>query len=344
MIIYYLTLALCFVSQLSGITLAELREQVNDKRGTPNQAKKLEILNVSFDPTREFYDELNAEFSKWWKERTGQAIDIDQSHGGSGTQSRAVTQGLQADVVTLSTALDIDAISKRSKLLPNDWQNRLPNHSVPFTSAIVFMVREGNPKHIRDWDDLVKEGVSVIAPNPKTSGGARWIYLAAWGYAMKKFNGDETKVKQFMSKLYHNTPTLDTGARAAATTFVQREIGDVLLSWENEAHLAMKEMDSKKFQMIYPSISIHAEPPVAWIDAVVDKKGTRDVAEFYLAFLYTKQGQRIGAKHFLRPIDPEIFALYLKQFPKMPMLDIDRDFGGWDRVEEIHFRDGGVFD
>lgn len=325
-------------------TVSELRQTLDQKRSTPNQAKHLELLNVSYDPTRELYEELNLAFIKWWKARTGQTIVINQSHGGSGKQSRAVSQGLQADVVTLAIAFDIDAIQKYTKAFPENWQSRLPHRSVPFNSTVVFLVRENNPKKILDWSDLVREGISIVTPNPKTSGGAKWIYLAAWGYGMKKFNNDEEKVKQFMSKLYKNVPTLDTGARGATTTFVQREMGDVLLTWESEAYLALNELGNDKFDIVYPSISIEAEPPMTWIDRNVDKNETEDAAKYYLAFHYTQEGQEIAAKHYLRPIDPEVAAKHTHQFPKMRMLNIETDFGGWQKAQAAHFGEGGTFD
>jgi sulfate/thiosulfate-binding protein len=324
--------------------ISELRQKLQEKKSTPNQAKEIELLNVSYDPTRELYEELNLAFIKWWKERTGQTVVINQSHGGSGKQSRAVSQGLRADVVTLAIAFDIDAIQKYTNAFPQNWQSRLPHRSVPFNSTVVFLVRENNPKKILDWTDLVQEGISIVTPNPKTSGGAKWIYLAAWGYAMKKFNNDQNKVKQFMSKLYKNVPTLDTGARGATTTFVQREIGDVLLTWENEAYLAIKELGSDKFDIIYPSISIEAEPPITWIDKNIDKNGTSDAAKYYLAFHYTQEGQEIAAKHYLRPIDQEVAAKYANQFPKMRMLNIETDFGGWKKAQATHFAESGTFD
>lgn len=325
-------------------SLSQLRETLEKKRGTSNPAKNLELLNVSYDPTRALYEKLNPKFIKWWKERTGQQLFINQSHGGSAKQSRSISQGLQADVTTLAAAFDIDAIQEQANLLPKNWEKRLPHRSVPFTSTIVFLVRDNNPKNILDWDDLVKKGVSIVTPNPKTSGGAKWIYLAAWGYAMKKYNNDENKAKEFVSKLYKNAPTLDTGARGATTTFVQRDIGDVLITWENEAHLAVNEIGSDMFKIVIPSISIEAEPPVAQVDRIVDKRGTRDAAVYYLAFHYSKEGQEIGASEYFRPIDPEVAERYSKYFPRVEMLNVNKDFGGWKEANEKHFKNGGTFD
>ena len=307
------------------------------------KAEPLELLNVSYDPTRELYQEYNDLFIKHWKEKTGQEVKIKQSHGGSGKQARGVIDGLQADVVTLALAYDIDAIAERAKLLPTDWQERLPNKSSPYTSTIVFLVKKGNPKNIKDWDDLVKEGVQVITPNPKTSGGARWNYLAAYGYALKKFSNDEAKAQEFLKQLFANVPVLDTGARGSTTTFVQRGIGDVLLSWENEAFLAEKEFGNDKFEIVFPSMSILAEPPVAVVDKVANKKGTLEVAHEYLNFLYSKEAQEIAAKHFYRPSDSEIATKYASNFPKLDLLKIT-DFGGWKEAQKKHFDDSGVFD
>ena len=300
------------------------------------------LLNVSYDPTRELYTELNQAFARKWKETTGEDITIDQSHGGSGKQARGVIDGLEADVVTLALAYDIDVIAEKAQLLPADWQSRLPHNSSPYASTIVFVVRKGNPRQIQDWPDLVKDGVSVITPNPKTSGGARWNYLAAYAYALKANGGDETKAKEFLAKLYKNVPMLDTGARASTTTFAQRKIGDVLLSWENEAHLVLKEYPGE-FEIITPSISILAEPPVAVVDKVVDKKGTREVAQAYLEFLYTPEAQDIIGRHFFRPVDPEAAKKYAPAFGTTGLATI-ADFGGWQKAQKDHFEDGGVFD
>jgi sulfate/thiosulfate-binding protein len=303
-----------------------------------------ELLNVSYDPTRELYKEFNAKFAEYWKTKSGQSIEINQSHGGSGKQARSVIDGLEADVVTLALAYDIDAIAERSQLLPADWQKRLPDNSTPYTSTIVFLVRKGNPKGIKDWDDLTKAGVSVITPNPKTSGGARWNYLAAWGYALKKNNNDEAKAREFVAALYKNVPVLDSGARGSTTTFVQRELGDVLVAWENEAYLAVKEFGADKFEIVTPSISILAEPPVALVDKVADKHGTREAAEAYLKYLYTPEGQEIAAHNFYRPRLPEVAKKHEGEFGKLELFTIDAVLGGWKKAQETHFADGGVFD
>jgi sulfate transport system substrate-binding protein len=302
------------------------------------------LLNVSYDPTREFYREINEAFSREWKSKTGVDVRIEQSHGGSGKQARAVIDGLEADVVTLGLAGDIDAISKRGELLPADWQKRLPNNSCPYTSTIVFLVRRGNPKGIKDWNDLVKKDVGVIMANPKTSGGARWVYLAAYGYALKAHGGDTNAARQFVEQLLANVPVLDAGARGATTTFVQRGIGDVLLSWENEALLALNVLGKGDCEIVYPSISILAEPPVAVVDKVADSHGTRAVAEAYLKFLYSAEGQDIAARSFFRPESKEIAAKYEKNFPQIKLFTIDEVFGGWGPAQKIHFDEGGLFD
>jgi len=302
------------------------------------------ILNVSYDPTRELYQEFNQSFVKYWREKTGQKVVINQSHGGSGKQARAVIDGLEADVVTLALAYDIDEIGEKSGLIKKGWQKRLPQNSAPYTSTIVFLVRKGNPKGIRDWDDLTRSGISVITPNPKTSGGARWNYLAAWGYSLKKSGGDEKKAKDFVTKLFRNVPVLDSGARGSTTTFVQRGIGDVLLAWENEAFLAVNEIGKGKFEIVLPSVSILAEPPVAVVDGVVDKRGTRAVAEAYLTQLYTKEGQEIAARHYYRPRLAEVAKKYAALFPKINLFTIDELFGGWQKAQKVHFKDGGTFD
>jgi sulfate/thiosulfate-binding protein len=306
-------------------------------------AAPVELLNVSYDPTRELYRDIDAAFSAQWKAKTGQTVTIKQSHGGSGAQARAVIDGLQADVVTLALAADIDAIADKAKAIAPNWQTRLDNNSTPYYSTIVFLVRKGNPKAIHDWDDLIKPGVKVITPNPKTSGGARWNYLAAWGYAQRK-TGTVAGARDYMTKLFRNVPVLDSGARGATTTFVQRGQGDVLLAWENEAYLATNQLGKGQFEIVYPSISILAEPPVAVVDKVVDRKGTRPVAEAYLKFLYTPEAQKIIGKDYYRPRDPAIAAQYKSQFPSLPLLSIDKNFGGWKRVQAAHFNDGGVFD
>jgi sulfate/thiosulfate transport system substrate-binding protein len=302
------------------------------------------LLNVSYDPTRELYEQYNVAFAKYWKSKTGQDIKVNQSHGGSGAQARAVIDGLEADVVTLALAYDIDSISEQAKLLDPNWATKFPNNSTPYTSTIVFLVRNGNPKGIKDWDDLVRSGVSVVTPNPKTSGGARWAYLAAWGYALKKNNGDQAKAKQFVAQLYKNVPVLDSGARGSTTTFVERGIGDVLLDWENEAHQAVKESGAGKFQIVYPSISILAEPPVAVVDKVAAKHGTTQVAQAYLQYLYSDEGQDIAAQNFYRPRSKAILAKYKNQFPDIKLFTIDDTFGGWTKAQTTHFNDGGVFD
>jgi sulfate/thiosulfate transport system substrate-binding protein len=307
-------------------------------------AADVTLLNVSYDPTREFYVEYNAAFARHWKARTGAAVTVQQSHGGAGKQARAVIDGLAADVVTLALAYDIDAIAERARLLPADWQKRLPHNSAPYTSTIVFLVRKGNPKGIKDWHDLVKPGISVITPNPKTSGGARWNYLAAWGYALKQPGGNEAKAREFVTALYKNVPVLDSGARGSTTTFVQRGIGDVFISWENEAFLAVKEFGADKFEIVVPSLSILAEPPVTLVDKVADKRGTRQVAEAYLEYLYSPEGQEIAAKHFYRPRLAEAAKKYEKQFPRVNLFSIDDLFGGWQKAQKAHFNDGGVFD
>ena len=306
-------------------------------------AKSIELLNVSYDPTRELYVDFNAAFAKYWKAKTGDTVTIKQSHGGSGSQARSINDGLQADVATLALGVDIEALYNIGKLIPQDWQKRLANNSAPYTSTIVFLVRKGNPKRIKDWDDLVKPGVGVVTPNPKTSGGARWNYLAAWGYALKKY-GTEDKAKEFVGKLYKNVPVLDSGARGATTSFVQREIGDVELAWENEAFLALKEFGADKFEIVVPSLSILAEPTVTVVDKVVKKKGTEVVATAYLDYLYSDEGQDIAGKNFYRPTNPAIAAKYAKVFPKLELLSIDADFGGWTKAQKTHFADGGIFD
>jgi len=306
-------------------------------------AAQQKLLNVSYDPTRELYHDINQAFAKHWKARTGKDITIQQSHGGSGRQARSVIDGLEADVVTLALAYDIDAIAARG-LLAKDWLKRLPNNSAPYTSTIVFLVRKGNPKNIKDWGDLVKPGIQVITPNPKTSGGARWNYLAAWGYALKQFGKDEAKAEKFVGDIYKNVPVLDTGARGSTITFVRRNIGDVFLSWENEAFLAVKEFGPDKFEIVVPSVSILAEPSVAVVDKVVDKRGTRAVAEEYLRFLYTNDGQSIAAKHYYRPRNSEAAAKNTEKFPQVALFTIDEVFGGWAMAQKKHFDDGGIFD
>lgn len=307
------------------------------------QAASSELLNVSYDPTRELYKNINSAFIAQWKQQSGDTLKIQQSRGGSGKQARAVIDGLEADVVTLALAADIDALADKGKLLPANWQQRLPHNSSPYTSTIVFLVRKGNPKKIKDWDDLIKPGISVITPNPKTSGGARWNYLAAYVHGLQKYNGDEAKSRDFLKALYKNVPVLDSGARGSTTTFAQRGLGDVLLAWENEAFLSLEEFGADKFDIIAPSISVLAEPPVAVVDKVVDKHGTRKAAEAYLKFLYTPEAQEIIAKNYYRPIDPVVAAKYADKFPKIELKTI-ADLGGWTKTQATHFSDGGVFD
>jgi len=306
-------------------------------------AKDITLLNVSYDPTRELYQDYNAAFAKYWKAKTGDTVSVKTSHGGSGKQARSVIDGLDADVVTLALAYDIDEIAVRAKLLAPDWQKKLKHNSAPYTSTIVFLVRKGNPKGIKDWDDLAKPGIAVITPNPKTSGGARWNYLAAWGYAQKKF-GSDAKAQQFVASIFKNVPVLDSGARGSTTTFVERGIGDVLIAWENEALLALKELGPNKFDVIAPSLSILAEPPVAVVDKVADKKGNRAVAQAYLEYLYSPEGQNLAGQNYYRPIDPAAAAKYAAQFPKLTLFTIDQAFGGWAKAQKTHFADGGVFD
>ena len=305
-------------------------------------AADVTLLNVSYDPTRELYVDFNKAFSTAYQKQTGKSVEIKQSHGGSGSQARAVIDGLQADVVTLALAYDIDAIAAKG-LITADWQKRLPLNASPYTSTIVFLVRKGNPREIRDWDDLVKPGVSIITPNPKTSGGARWNYLAAWGYALKRY-GSADKAKQFVSELYKNVPVLDTGARGSTVSFVERGVGDVLLAWENEAFLAQREFGKDRFEIVSPSVSILAEPPLAIVDAVADRKGTRAVAEAYLRYWYSKEGQEIAARNSYRPRDPEIASEYVNSFAKVELFTIDEVFGGWAKAQKEHFAEGGVFD
>jgi len=302
-----------------------------------------ELLNVSYDPTRELYQDVNAAFAAQWKARTGKAVTIQQSHGGSGKQARAVIDGLEADVLTLALAYDIDAVAE-SGLLAKDWQKRLPQNSCPYTSTIVFLVRKGNPKGIKDWGDLVKPGISVITPNPKTSGGARWNYLAAWAWALKQPGGNEQKARDFVAQLFRNVPVLDSGARGSTNTFVQRGIGDVLLAWENEAFLSIKELGPDKVDVVFPPSSILAEPPVAVVDKVVDKKGTRAVAQAYLEYLYTPEGQALAAKHYYRPRDKAALAKAPVKYAELKLVTIDEAFGGWQKAQKAHFADGGIFD
>jgi sulfate/thiosulfate-binding protein len=307
-------------------------------------AKPVTLLNVSYDPTRELYEDFDQHFAAYWKEKTGQTVTIRQSHGGSGKQARSVIDGLQADVVTLALAYDIDQIAEKSALLPADWQRRLPDNSAPYTSTMVLLVRKGNPRGIRDWGDLAKPGVSVITPNPKTSGGSRWNYLAAWAWALRQPGGNDASARAFVTRLYRNVPVLDAGARGATTTFVERGIGDVLIAWENEALLAIKELGPGKFEVVTPSVSILAEPPVAVVDKVAAKHGTQAVAQAYLEYLYSEAGQEIAAKHFYRPRLPAVAARYASQFPRISLVTVDEVFGGWKKANAGHFADGALFD
>jgi sulfate/thiosulfate-binding protein len=307
-------------------------------------AKDIKLLNVSYDPTRELYTDFNKAFAAHWKAKTGDNVAVSQSHGGSGKQGRAIIDGLDADVATLALAYDIDAIHERGQLIPKAWQASLPHNSSPYTSTIVFLVRKGNPKGIKDWGDLVKPGLKIITPNPKTSGGARWNYLAAWGYALKQNGNDSAKAREFVSKLYKNVPVLDAGARGATTTFVQRRIGDVFLSWENEALLAIKELGAGKVELVVPSVSILAEPPVTVVDKVAKKKGTYEVAKAYLDYLYSDEGQEIIGKHYYRPVGEKAKSKYASLFPKVELFTIDQVFGGWQKAQKIHFADNGVYD
>lgn len=310
---------------------------------TAAHAAEVSLLNVSYDPTRELYQDFNKAFAAHWKAKSGDDLKNKQSHGGSGKQARAVIDGLAADVVTLALAYDIDEIANRG-LIAKDWQKRLPHNSAPYTSTIVFLVRKGNPKGIKDWNDLARPGISVITPNPKTSGGARWNHIAAWGYALKQPGGNEKTAQEFLTKIYKNVPVLDSGARGSTTTFIERGIGDVLVTWENEALLAIKELGPEKVEIVSPSISILAEPPVAVVDKVVDRRGTRKVAEAYLQFLYTDEGQEIAAKNYYRPIDEKIAKKYASQYPKLKLFTVEEVAGGWNKAQKTHFADGGVFD
>ncbi|MGZ5155439.1 MAG: sulfate ABC transporter substrate-binding protein [Caldimonas sp.] len=307
-------------------------------------ARDVTLLNVSYDPTRELYQEYNAAFAKYWKAKTGDSVSVKASHGGSGKQARSVIDGLEADVVTLALAYDIDEIAAQAKLLAPDWQKRLPHNSSPYTSTYIFLVRKGNPKGIRNWDDLVKPGISVITANPKTSGGARWGYLAAYGFALKQPGGNDAKARDFVARLFSNVPVLDSGARGSTVTFAERGMGDVLLAWENEAHLSLKEFGADKFEIVYPPLSILAEPPVAVVDRTVERHGTRAVAQAYLEYLYTPEGQEIAARNFYRPVDAQVTARYAKQFPRLALFTVDDTFGGWAKAQRTHFADGGVFD
>lgn len=311
--------------------------------GSTAKADDVTLLNASYDPTREFYEEYNKAFSKYWKAKTGDNVTINQSHGGSGKQTRAIIDGLDADVATLALAYDVNQLSEKGKLIPASWQTRLPNNSSPYLSTQVFLVHKGNPLNIKDWDDLGKKGVSVVTPNPKTSGGARWGYLAAWGYGLKKLGG-EAQAKDLVKRIFNNAAVLDTGARGSTVTFAERELGDVLITWENEAHLVLKEYGSDKYEIVYPSVSILAEPPVTVVDVVARKHGTTEVATAYLEYLYSKEGQELAAKHFYRPSDKAVLAAHSSTFPQIDLFTVKDVFGSWDRAQNTHFVDGGVFD
>lgn len=344
---YSLIAVVLLIIQIALVGCAKGASKQQETATTKEQAgdtKPITLLNVSYDPTRELYESYNNAFAKYWKNETGQDVTIKQSHGGSGKQARAVIDGLDADVVTLALAYDIDSLNEKKHLIDPNWIKKFPDNSTPYTSTIVFLVRKGNPKNIKDWDDLIKPGVSVITPNPKTSGGARWNYLAAWGYALKKNGSDQNKAKEFVQQLFKNVPVLDSGARGATTTFAERGIGDVLIAWENEAFLANKEFGEGKFDIVVPSISILAEPPVAVVDSNVDKKGTRKVAEAYIQYLYSDEGQEIAAKNFYRPRNEAVAKKYENQFPKINLFTIDDVFGGWAKAQKEHFSDGGIFD
>jgi sulfate transport system substrate-binding protein len=326
------------LSLLIGFPLGGYAQEATAKAGGT-----VSLLNVSYDPTRELYEDYDKVFADHWKKETGQDLTVNVSNGGSGKQARAIIDGLEADVATLGLGGDIDAIASKAQLLPEDWQTRLPDNSAPYTSTIVLLVRTGNPKNIKDWDDLVRSDVSVITPNPKTSGGARWNFLAAWGYALKKY-GTENKAREFVGKLYKNVTVLDSGARGSTTTFVERGIGDVLIAWENEAYLAVNELGKGKFEIVNPSVSILAEPTVAWIDKNTDKHGTTDLAKAYLTYLYTTEGQEVVARNYYRPRDKKVAAKYAKQFPKIKLFTVNKLYGGWKKAQPVYFGDGGVFD
>ena len=336
--------ALAFLAAAAGCSEDKASEAASQEAAVGGGARSVELLNVSYDPTREVYQDLNAAFAADYRAKTGATVTIKQSHGGSGKQARAVIDGLEADVVTLALAYDIDAIAEKSGKLPADWQKRLAHNSAPYTSTIVFLVRKGNPKGIKDWGDLLKPGVEVVTPNPKTSGGARWNYLAAWGYALKQPGGNDEKARAFVGELLKHVPVLDSGARGSTNTFVQRGIGDVLLAWENEAFLSVNELGPDKFEIVVPSVTILAEPPVAVVDKVVDKKGTRRIAEAYLEFLYTPEGQEIAARHHYRPRLEAVAARHRDKFPNVALFTIDEAFGGWQAAQKTHFADGGTFD
>jgi sulfate/thiosulfate transport system substrate-binding protein len=339
-----LNISLALVALIMSASCAPKAPATGAEASNSAAQRSVEILNVSYDPTRELYQDFNTAFAKHWKQQQNQDVTVKQSHAGSGAQARAVIDGLEADVVTLALGYDVDALAEGARLVPADWQQRLPANSAPYTSTIVFLVRKGNPKAIRDWDDLVKPGVGVITPNPKTSGGARWNYLAAWGYALRRSGGNEAQAKEFVAQLFKNVPVLDSGARGATTTFTERNLGDVLIAWENEAVLAIKDLGPDKFEIVAPSISILAEPTVAVVDKVVDKRGTRAVAQAYLEYLYSAEGQRIAAKHYFRPRNETVAAEFQQQFPTVELFTLDSVFGNWAQAQKAHFADGGSFD
>jgi sulfate transport system substrate-binding protein len=332
------------LTSLTSLLLSALLALGGCSKPDAAKAESITLLNVSYDPTRELYEDVNTAFAKQWEQKTGTKVVLKQSHGGSGKQARAVIDGLEADVVTLALAYDIDMLHDKAQLVPAGWQARLPHNSAPYTSTIVFVVRKGNPKGIRDWEDLVQPGLSVITPNPKTSGGARWNYLAAWGHALRKAGGDEAKAREFITRLYQNVPVLDSGARGSTTTFAERGLGDVLIAWENEAFLLTEEVGKDRFDIIVPSVSILAEPPVTLVDKNVDRKGTRAAAEAYLHFLYSEEGQDLAARHFFRPRSQAVASRYASRFPSVSLFTIDEVFGGWKQAQKAHFDDGGAFD
>lgn len=341
---YFIPALLILLSCLSANpTIEEIRTELENKKGTPSEKASLEILNISYDPTGEFYEAYNPLFIDWWKERTGQEVSVVQSHGGSGKQARSIISGLEADVATLAIPYDIDSIQTNTGIVGEKWQERLPNNSSPYFSTIVFLVRKGNPKGITDWADLTKQGIGVITPNPKISGAARLAYLAAWGWALKHYNGDQNKAKDYLRQLYANTLVLDTGARGSTATFMQRRMGDVLISWENEAYLIKEKAQHEEFEIVYPSMSIKAEPPVTWMERYIKEKGTEDVAQFYLKYLYSIPAQELLAKNHYRPADPKILKANSARLPEIEMISTD-EFGNWNEIQNQHFSDGGIFD
>jgi sulfate transport system substrate-binding protein len=341
---YAIRLGCLVLSGLAAALVACTGSSPHPPASGGSQPQAIKLLNVSYDPTREFYEAFNKAFTEHWKNVTGQTVTMQQSHGGSGKQARAVIDGLEADVVTLALAYDVDALNREGQLIPSDWASRLPDNAAPYTSTIVFLVRKGNPKNIRDWGDLIRPGIQVITPNPKTSGGARWNYLAAWAYARRLKDGSDASAEAFVKALYQNVPVLDSGARGATVTFVERGIGDVLIAWENEALMATTQLGADKFDIVLPSISILAEPPVSIVDKNVDRHGTRALAEAYLQYLYSHEGQELAASYYYRPRDEHVAQEFLKRFPALPMVTIDADFGGWKAAQAAHFADGGSFD